>query len=53
VLIKRGCKGKDNKCCFSDELKTLDHLFFGCKLAKFVWGIVKCPTEIVEVNVHF
>lgn len=53
MLIKRGWKGEDNKRWFCDELEILDHLFFGCKLAKYAWSIAKCATGMVGVPVHF
>jgi hypothetical protein len=36
-----------------DELEHLDHILFECKLAKYVWGVVKCATSLVGVHVHF
>jgi hypothetical protein len=26
---------------FSDELETIDHLFYNCKLPTFIWGVVE------------
>jgi hypothetical protein len=53
ILIRRGWKGKDSRCCFCDELETIDHLFFECRLARFVWGVVKCATGILDIPVKF
>ena len=53
VLIRRGWKGKDSKCCFCDELETIDHLFFGCVMANYVWNVVKCATGVMDIPRHF
>ena len=53
VLIKRGWKGKDSKCCICNELESLDHMFFHCSLAKFIWGVIRCATGLVDVPTHF
>ena len=41
VLIARGWEGSD-KCMFCSKVETLDHLFFECHVACFMWGIVSC-----------
>jgi hypothetical protein len=38
-LIKRKWKG-DRKCCFCNSDETIQHLFFDCHVAKFVWNAV-------------
>jgi hypothetical protein len=37
-LIKRGWAG-DKQCMFCAFDESIDHLFFGCPLARFVWSI--------------
>jgi hypothetical protein len=53
VLIRSGWKGEDSKCCFCDDLKTIDHLVLECKLSRYAWGVVKCATYSVDVPMHF
>jgi hypothetical protein len=53
VLIKRSRKRKYIKCCFCDEIETIDHIFFDCKIATYLWGLLKCATGIVDVPKHF
>jgi hypothetical protein len=38
-LVKRNWHGND-KCCFCNEYETVQHLFFKCALAKFIWRII-------------
>ena len=38
-LLKRNWKG-GSKCCFCSEDETIQHLFFDCHVAKFVWSAV-------------
>ena len=38
-LLKRKWKG-DGKCCFCNNEENIQHLFFECHLAKFVWRAV-------------
>jgi hypothetical protein len=37
-LAKRKWKGC-NKCCFRDQMETIQHLYISCPLAKKVWRI--------------
>jgi hypothetical protein len=46
-------ESKDSKCCFCDENETIDHLFFKCKLARYVWGVVRCANGIGAIPVKF
>lgn len=39
-LSKRGWKG-DIHCCLCGAFETVNHLLFGCSLARFVWGVVQ------------
>lgn len=36
-LTKRGWKGGE-KCCLDDGSETVNHIFFGCVIAKMIWG---------------
>jgi hypothetical protein len=36
-LIKRKWKG-NSPCCFCNNIKTIQYLFFDCHVAKFVWN---------------
>ena len=38
-LAKRNCQGSV-KCCFCSSDETIQHLFFDCHFASFVWNIV-------------
>jgi hypothetical protein len=38
-MIKRQWQG-DPSCYFCSAPKTMDHLFFGCPIAKVVWGVL-------------
>jgi hypothetical protein len=40
TLIRRGWRG-DGKCCVCGVLESIDHIFFGCVLAKMIWAILK------------
>jgi hypothetical protein len=35
-LVKRNWHGTE-KCCFCNNNETIQHLFFDCVLARFVW----------------
>jgi hypothetical protein len=39
-LKKRSWKGS-SECCFCGGLKSIDHLFFKCSIARFVWRVVQ------------
>lgn len=39
-LTKRGWKGGD-KCCVCGKVESVDHIFFQCTLAHFVWNVIK------------
>jgi hypothetical protein len=38
-LVKRKWKGSV-KCCFCDSNESIQHLFFDCPLARFIWNTV-------------
>jgi hypothetical protein len=38
-LVKRNWHG-NGKCCFCNDHETVQHLFFDCALAKFIWRII-------------
>jgi hypothetical protein len=38
-LVKRNCH-RNEQCCFCQNYETIQHLFFDCKLAKFIWTII-------------
>ncbi|WVZ53969.1 hypothetical protein U9M48_004850 [Paspalum notatum var. saurae] len=40
-LAKRNCKGRRN-CEFCSKQETIQHLFFECHYAKFLWRAVHC-----------
>jgi hypothetical protein len=56
-LLKRGWQGS-RQCMFCASDEIIDHLFFACPLARFVWGIFQCafntstrqPQKMCEVN---
>jgi hypothetical protein len=52
-MSKRIWKG-DNSCCFCNHIESIDHLFFGCAIAKIIWGlVVVClNTKDVPCNVR-
>ena len=39
-LLKRGWRGSGN-CCVCCCPETVDHIFFNCHLAKFIWSVIK------------
>jgi hypothetical protein len=39
-LLKLNWKG-NAKCSFYIQNETIDHLFFHCQLAKFIWRLVR------------
>ena len=34
-------------------METIDHLFFGCDMANYVWSVVKCATGVMNIPVCF
>jgi len=38
-LAKRNWQG-NKTCCFCHEMETIPHLFFDCRFARMVWGII-------------
>jgi hypothetical protein len=45
-MIKRNWKGNP-ECYFCDQHETINHLFFGCSVAKVIWAcIAKCLGEL-------
>jgi hypothetical protein len=56
-LLKRGW-ASDKQCMFCASDESIDHLFFACPLARFVWGLFQCafdtpkqPQNMCEVNI--
>jgi hypothetical protein len=54
-LVRRGWSG-DETCRFCSNKETMDHIFFGCAVARFVLGVEACafhmenlPTKMGEV----
>jgi hypothetical protein len=45
-LIRRNWKG-DKKCVFRAHPETIQHLFFECHFAKFIWSAVQ-----ITFNIH-
>jgi hypothetical protein len=39
-FVKRNWLG-NVRCCFCDSLETIQHLFFDCALAKFIWRVMQ------------
>jgi hypothetical protein len=39
-LVRKGWKGSTN-CCLCGCLETVDHIFFKCPMAVFVWSFIK------------
>jgi hypothetical protein len=46
-LLKRGWTGNE-QCHFCGEKETINHLLFGCGLAKLAWQVVLCPFQLVR-----
>lgn len=49
-LYKKGWRKGDIKCQFCDNIETVQHLFFECPLAKFLWNIVSCSLNLKPVS---
>lgn len=54
--LKRGWSG-DHHCMFCAGDESIDHLFFGCPLLRFVWGVfqvafdlIPAPSSLAEVG---
>jgi hypothetical protein len=53
-LVKRNWHGNVRRC-FCDSLETIQHLFFDCALAEFIWRVMQItfglstPTNIKHV----
>jgi hypothetical protein len=45
VLLKRGGKCTKN-CLFCGKEESINHLFFACPLARYIWNIVSCATAL-------
>jgi hypothetical protein len=39
-LVKRNWNG-NVMCCFYNNYETIQHLFFDCNLAKFIWSVIQ------------
>jgi hypothetical protein len=39
-IVKRNWHG-NIMCCFCDSYETIQHLFFECALAKFIWRVIQ------------
>lgn len=48
-LYKRGWKKKDKTCQFCCREESIQHLFFDCPLAKFMWNIIGCALNLKPV----
>jgi hypothetical protein len=46
-LIKRGWKGSKD-CCLCGKTESVEHIFFKCHIAKFVWSIIG---EVFRISV--
>jgi hypothetical protein len=44
-LKRKNWKGSD-KCCYCNCTETVDHLFFKCEFAKFIWRIIETATGL-------
>jgi hypothetical protein len=44
-LKRKNWKGSD-KCCYCNCVETVDHLFFNCEFAKFIWRIIEIATGL-------
>jgi hypothetical protein len=44
-LKKRNWKGSD-ECCSCGGMKSIDHLFFKCSVAIFVWRVVQIALNL-------
>ena len=56
-LLHRGWKGKEEQFMSCDMAESVNHFFFGCALAKFLWSLIKCsfclrnsPNKFVEIH---
>ena len=41
MLLKKGWKG-EKKCVLCGKDESIDHLFFSCSAASFLWSLVRC-----------
>jgi hypothetical protein len=46
-------RGKDFKCSFCDCEESIDHLFFTCPLARYLWSILNCAFCLPSTPVKF
>jgi hypothetical protein len=47
VLKKRGWKG-DIHCCLCGRVETVNHIFFQCSMAQFVWCCVRIVFGLID-----
>jgi hypothetical protein len=47
-LKKRNWKGS-SECCFCGGLESIDHLFFKCSIARFVWRVVQIALNLDSI----
>jgi hypothetical protein len=51
-LARRQWQG-DRKCCFCSSNESIQHLFFNCHVAKFIWRIVHVSFNLsLSISVH-
>jgi hypothetical protein len=49
-MLRRRWQG-DPACYFCDDDETIDHLFFGCPIAKVIWGVMAiCFGQTIRPN---
>lgn len=48
-LYKRGWKKKDKLCQFCSNTESLQHLFFECPLAHFLWNVIGCALNLKPI----
>jgi hypothetical protein len=48
-IVKRNWHG-NVMCCFCNNYKTIQHLFFDCSLAKFLWRVIQLTFGLSTAN---
>lgn len=47
-LKKRNCNGS-LECCFCGVDESIDHLFFHCLIARYMWRVIQVALNLVEI----
>ena len=50
-LVKRKWQG-DVRCCFCPENESINHLFFDCSMARYIWSLIALVVGLIVGRPH-